>query len=159
MAFLGVTALTQHRATHRQHSGVVRAMWVVTVATILRHRRMFPKIRTALLSMAIKTGLVERYLGELPFAARTVCAMTAAAVHLALPDRVGIWFEHLRALLLVAVEANLRLCRRHQDGIGRGVTRMAIGTSDVIHIVIVAMPAEAGVTFVATKARTILVVD
>ncbi len=133
-------------------------MWVMAVATILGHRCMLPKIRTALLGVAVKTGLVESHLGELPFARCAMCAMAATAVHFALPNRVGIRFEYLRALLLVAIEANLRLRRRHQDGIGRSVTGMAIGAGDVIHIMIIAMPAEAGVTVVATDARTILVV-
>jgi len=113
MAFLRVTTLAQHRAAHRQHAGIIRAMRVVAVATILGHRGMFPKIRSAFLRVAVEAGLIERHLGKLPFTRCAMSAMAAAAVHLALPDGVRIRFERLRALLLVAFEAHLGLRRRH----------------------------------------------
>ena len=134
-------------------------MRVVTVAAVLGNRSMFPKIRAALLGVAIKAGLIERHLGKLPFARRAVSAMTAAAVHLALPDRVRIRLERLCALLLVAFEAHFGLCRCHQHRIGRSVTRMAIGTRNVIHVVVVAMPAEARIRCMTIEAKAILHVD
>ena len=74
---------------------------------------------------------------------RAVSAVAAAAVHLALPDRMRIRLHRLRSLLLVAVEAHFRLCRCHQHRIRGGVTGMAIGAGNVIHVVVVAVPAEA----------------
>ena len=88
-------------------------MRVVAVATILGCRGMFPKIRSALFGVAIEACLVQRLLSKLQFTGFTVCAVAAAAVHLALPDRVRIWLERLCALLLVAFEAHFGLRRRH----------------------------------------------
>jgi hypothetical protein len=120
---------------------------------------MFPEIRAALLGVAIETGLIESYLGKLPFARCAVSAMTAAAVHLALPDRVRIRLESLCALLLVAFEAHFGLCRCHQDRIGRSVTRMAIGAGDVIHVVVVAVPAKTRIGCMTIQAKAILHID
>jgi hypothetical protein len=120
---------------------------------------MFPKVRAALLGVAIKAGLIERHLGKLPFARCAVSAMTAAAVHFALPDRVGIRFERLRALLLVAFEAHFGLCRCHQHRILGSVTRMAIGAGDVIHVVVVAVPAKTRIGCMTIQTKAILHVD
>lgn len=102
-------------------------MWIVTVAAVLGDRRMFPKIRAAFLGMAIKAGLVKRLLGKLPLARLAMGAVAAAAIHLALPNRVSIGLQCLRTLLLVAIEAHFRLRRGHQDRVRRSVTRMAVG--------------------------------
>jgi hypothetical protein len=120
---------------------------------------MLPEIRTAFLGVAIKAGLIESHLGKLPFARRAVSAMTTAAIHLALPDRVGIRLERLRSLLLVAFEAHFGLCRCHQDRIGRSMTRMAVGAGDVIHIMIIAVPAKARIGCMTIQAKAILNID
>jgi hypothetical protein len=85
--------------------------------------------------------------------------MAAAAVHLALPDRVRIRLERLCALLLMAFEAYFGLRRRHQHRILRSVTRMAIGTRNVIHVVVVAMPAKTRIGCMTIQAKAILYID
>ena len=92
MARLRVTALTQHRATHREHAWVIGAVRVVAITAILGDRRVFPKIRSALLGVTIKAGVIKRLLRKLKFACCTVSAMAAAAVHFALADWMRVRF-------------------------------------------------------------------
>ena len=134
-------------------------MRVVTITTVLGNWRMLPQVRATLLGVAVEAGLVERLLGKLPLARCAMSTVAAAAVHLALPDRVRIRLESLCALLLVAFEAHVGLRRRHQNGIAGGVARMAIGARYVIHIVVVAVPAEACIGCMTIQAQAILHVD
>ena len=134
-------------------------MRVVTVATVLGYRSVLPKIRSAFLRVAIEAGLIERHLGELPFARCAMSAVASAAVHLALTDRVRIRLERLRALLLMAIEAHFGLRRCHQHGIAGGVARMAVGARDVVHVVVVAVPAKSGIGLMAIHAEVVLYVD
>jgi len=134
-------------------------MRVVAVATVLGYRSVLPKIRAAFLRVAIEAGLVERHLGELPFARCAVSAMAAAAVHLALPNRVRIRLERLCALLLMAIEAYFRLRCRRQDRVARGMTRVAVCTRNVIHVVVVAMPAKTRIGCMTIQAKAVLHID
>ena len=111
------------------------------------------------LLVAVEAGLVQGLLGELPVARRTVRVMAAAAVHLALPHRVGVRFEHLRALLLVAVEADRGLGRRHQDRVALDMTVVAVGTRNGVLVVRAAVPAKADVALVTVQAIRVLLRD
>jgi hypothetical protein len=134
-------------------------MRVMAIAAIFGDRSMLPKIRAALFGVAIEAGLIERYLGKLPLARCAMSAMAAAAIHLALPNRVRIRLECLCALLLMAFEAHFGLRRGHQYGIAGGVARMAIGTCNVIHVVIVTVPAKARIGCMTIQAQAILHID
>lgn len=105
-----MTALAQHRAAHGQHAWMVGAVWVVTIAAVFSDRRVLPKIRSAFLGMAIEAGIVQRLLGKLQVTGRTMCAVAAAAIHFSLAYRMRIGLQRLSSLLLVAIEANFRLC-------------------------------------------------
>ena len=134
-------------------------MRVVAVAAILGNRCMLPKVRATLFGMAVEACLVQSLLSKLPFTGFTVCAVATTAVHLALPDRMRIRLERLRALLLVAFEAHFGLCRCHQYRILGGVTRMAIGACNIIHVVVVAMPAKTRIGCMTIQAKAVLHID
>ena len=106
-----MAALAEHWCAHRQHAGMIRAVRLVTRAAILRDRGVLPEIRPTLFSVAVEASLVERLLRELPLARVTVCTVAVAAAHLALADRMRIRFQHRGTLLLVTIEADLRLRR------------------------------------------------
>ena len=65
-------------------------MWVVAIATIFGDRRVFPKVRSAFLGVAIEARIVERLLYELQIVRCTMRAMTAAAVHFSLSNRMRV---------------------------------------------------------------------
>ena len=67
---------------------MVRTVRIMAAAAILGDRCVFPKVRPALLGMAAEAGVIERLPRQLPVAGFTVSAVTAAAIHLALPDRM-----------------------------------------------------------------------
>lgn len=82
--------------------------------------------------------------------------MATAAIHLALAQRVRIGLQRLRAFVLVAFEADLRLgCRRHYR-IARCMTNVAIGAGDVIAVMATRMPGDTFVTGVTVHAQRIL---
>ena len=65
-------------------------MRIVTIATIFRDRRVFPKIRSTLLGVTAEAGVVQRLLHELQVIGLAVIAVTAAAIHLALANGMGV---------------------------------------------------------------------
>ena len=62
-------------------------------------------------------------------------------------------------VLLMAFEADLRLCRRHQNRVARCVAGVTVGARYVIHIVVIAVPAEAGIRLMTTQAGAVLNVN
>jgi len=154
-----MAALAEHRAAHCEHARVIRTMWVVAVAAIFDDRCMLPKVGAALFGVTVEAGIVKCLTCELPFACRAMIAVASAAVHLALSNRMRIGFQRLRALLLMALETNVRLRRRHQYGVARSMAGMAVGAREFVHVVLIAVPAEAGVRLVTTEAQAILYID
>jgi len=59
----------------------------------------------------------------------------------------------------MAFEADLRLRRSHQDRVARCVAGVTVGARYFIHIVVIAMPAEAGVRRMTIQARAVLNLD
>ena len=127
---LRVTILTKCRGAHCQHSRMTGTVWVVAIATVFRCRGVLPQKRTAHLGMALEAGGCCCRPGEQPVGRVAMCIMAPAAVHLAVAQRVRIRFHGLRALLLMTVEADLRLCCRGKNRITFNVARVAIRTSD-----------------------------
>jgi hypothetical protein len=85
-----VTALTQHWSAHGEHAGMIGTVWVVTIAAIFGDWCVLPEIRPAFLSMTAKTRVIKRLLCELQLVGRTVIVVAAAAIHLALSNRMRI---------------------------------------------------------------------
>jgi len=138
---------------------MIRTVGVVAIAAIFYDRRMLPKVGAALFGMTVEAGIVERLTRELPFACLAVSAMASAAVHLALSNRMRMGLERLRALLPMTFEAYVCLCRCHQHRIACRMTRMAVRTRDIVHVVVITVPAEAGVRLVTIQAQAILYID
>ena len=134
-------------------------MRVMAVAAVFCNRRMLPQVRATLLGMAIKTGLVQRLPGELPLACLSVRAVATAAVHLALPYRVCERLQHLRALLLVAIEADFRLCSGLQHLVHRRMAVMAVDAGYLVDRVAAGVPAGADTAVVAVEALPVLCLD
>lgn len=86
-------------------------------------------------------------------------AVTATAIHLALTNRVGVGFQGLGSLLLVAVETHFRLRRGGQHWIVCRMAGVAICARDLIDVVVVAVPAESCIGCMAIHALSILGVD
>ncbi len=152
-----MAALAQHRAARRQHARMVGAVRIMTSAAVLGDRRVFPQVGAALFGVAAEAGVVQRLPGELPLAGFTMRAVTPVAGHLALANRVRVGLHGLRALLLMAVEAHLRLRRGCKHGVCSGVSCMAIRTGEIIRVVIIAVPTESRIAIVAGQAHTVAV--
>ena len=120
---------------------------------------MLLKVRAAFVSMTVEAGMGECLTCELPLACLAVSAVASAAVHLALSNRVRIGLERLRALLPMTFEAYVCLCRCHQHRVTCRMTRMAVRTRDVVHVVVITVPAEARVRLVTIQAQAILYFD
>ena len=84
-------------------------MWVMAVATIFADRRMFPKIRSALLRMAAVASVIRGLPHKLTITSFSVRAVTTAAAHLAVENRVRVWLHRLRTLLLMTIKTHLGL--------------------------------------------------
>lgn len=159
MRILRVTTLTKRRGAHAEHSGIVRAVWVVAVAAVLGDRRVFPQVGATCFRMAVVAGVVGRRPGEQAVSRLAVCVVTTAAIHLALPDRMRIRFHRLRALLLMAVETHVGLRRRGQHWIAFNVAGVAISTGDGVGIMSAAVPGKARLRQVAIHAVGVLFGD
>ena len=153
---LRVAALTQRRCSHAQHSRVIRSVWIVAVAAILGHRRVFPKVGATGFGVAVIAGVVGRRPREQSIGRVAVRIVAAAAVHLSLPHRVCIRLHGLRALLLVAVETDLGLRCRTQYRVAFDVTIVAVGAGDSVVVVSAAVPGETGIGQMAVDAVGVL---
>ena len=120
---------------------------------------MLPKIRATFFCVAVKASVIQRLLYELQIVGCAMIAVTAAAVHFALAYGVCVRLQRLCSLLLVAVETDLRLCRSHENRILRRMARMAIGAGNFVDVVVVAVPAKAGICCVTIHAESVLGVD
>ena len=107
---LRMTALAEQGCPHAEHCRLIRAMRVMAITTVFRNGCVLPKVRSALLRVARKTGLVGGLLDEQQVAVFAVRAVAVATAHLVLTNRVCIRLHRLCALLLMAVEANLGFC-------------------------------------------------
>jgi hypothetical protein len=128
----------------------------MAIATILCDRCVFPKIGSTFFGMTVEAGVVQRLLHELKLIGLTMIAVAAAAIHLALPNRVGVGLQRLRPLLLVAIETNFRLRGSRHNRILSRVARVAIRAGYFVDVMIVAVPAKARVRCVAIHAEAIL---
>ena len=153
---LRVAALAKQGHATGQHTWVIRAVWCVTKGTVLGDRRMFPNIRPAFFGVTLKTGVVERLTDQLSIGSSSMRAVTAAAVHLSFEERVRKRFQCFAALQLMAVEADIRLCRGLHHGISRRMADVAIGAGNLVVVMWPAVPAEAGGCIVATETDSIL---
>ena len=131
-------------------------MRIVTIATIFRDRRVFPKIRSTLLGMTAEARVIQRLLNELQIIGLAVIAVTAAAIHFALTNWVGVRFQRLSTLLLMAVKAHLRLCCCNQNRILSRVARMAIRAGNLVDVMVITVPAKSRVRGMAVHTQAVL---
>ena len=131
-------------------------MWVMAVATIFADRRMFPEIRSTLLRMATVASVIRGLPHKLTIAGCSVRAVTAAAAHFAVENRVRIWLHCLRTLLLMTIKTHLGLGRRHQYRVFCGVARVTARTGNLLHIVFTAMPGNSQIILVTISAVAVL---
>ncbi len=121
---------------------MIGAVRIVAIAAILGDRRVFPKIRATFFCMTVEAGVVKCLLDKLQIARCAMSAVAAAAIHLALADWMRVRLQRLRSLLLVAIETNLGLRRRHQDRVLSRMARVAIRARNFVDVMVVAVPAE-----------------
>ena len=159
MAILGMTALAEHRCAHGQHARVVRAVRVVAIATVLCDRRVLPQVRPACLRVAFETGTVDGRPGEQAFRGFAVRTMAARAVHLALPHTVCVRLHRLRALLLMAVKADVCLGCGGEYRVAFSVQAVAVRAGDGVVVMRTAVPGKSRVAEVTTHAVRVLVGD
>jgi len=157
MTGLGMAALAKHGCPHAQHARQIRPMRVMAVIAVFRHRRVFPKERAPEFGVALVTGTVRCHSTERIFRATAVWVVAARTLHFVLANGMRIGFHRLGSLLLVAIEADIRLGRCRQNRIALDVQGMAIGASDCIVVVRTAVPGEAGIAEVALDAILVLV--
>ena len=155
MARVGVALLAEERHRGRLQLEVVRAVRRVAVEAVLAHRRVLPEERAALLGVALVAELVDRAGDQVGLGQRAVRVVAGQAVHLALAHGVVRGLLHLRAHVLVALEAGLGLHRGadHRIGRGRGVDLVAVQAADALALVRTAHPVRLrGVVAVAGQA-------
>lgn len=138
---------------------MIRSVRIMAGYTVLRYRRVLPQEGAAKFCMAVITGVIDRLAGQQQLGSFTVRVVAATAIHLALPDWVGIRLHGLRSLLLVAVETDFRLAAGGQYRIAFGVACVAIGTGDRIVIMRAAVPGKAGIVLVTIRTVRILLGD
>ena len=124
--------------------------------TVLGDWRMLPEVRAAFFGMTLVTGIVQCLTNQLGLGSRPMRAVTASAIHLAFEKRVRKGFQCFAALQLMAVIADGGLCRGLHHGIAWRMADVAIGAGNFVVVVWPAVPAEADVRIVATKAHVIL---
>src|SRR5450759_4027573 len=95
----------QARSRDLEKVFVHRAMRIVAVQAVLAHRRVFEQERSALLGMALVAIVVDRIRPQQPFGEGSVRIMTIRAHHFAFTQRHMGRTGHLRAPILVALEA------------------------------------------------------
>src|SRR5665213_358895 len=123
-----VAVLAKHWCTNRQQRRRIRTVRRVAVGAVVSHRSVLTQERTALLCVARIAGLVHRLFHQQLRSRRSVWVVTVRTAHLALENRMPRETMHLRALVLVATEANLRL-RQLVHHLLVGIVRLvAIGT-------------------------------
>src|SRR4029079_5080936 len=118
----------------------------MAIRAIVRHRRVLPQIRTALFRVAGKAGVVDRVLDEQFRTRRAALMVTLRTCHLPRvgQPRGGEWMSgdatHLRALRLVAPEADIGLCRLAQHLLVRRVNVVTIRARHATTLVLTAGP-------------------
>ena len=108
----GVALSAQPRPRQLQRVFIRRAMGIVAVQTVLAHRRVLEQERSAFLRMALVAIVVDRVLAQQRFGEAAMRVMTVRAGDLAFAQRHVRRTEHLRALVLVTLEAGVGLERR-----------------------------------------------
>ncbi len=156
---LRVAALTKQGGTTRQHARVIRTMWCMAKGAVLGSRGVLPNIGSAFLGVTLKTRIVDRLTDQLSIGGSSMRAVTAAAIHLSFKKRVRKCFQCFAALQLMAVEADIRLCRGMHHGISPRMDDVTVGAGDLIVIVGSAVPAETDVGIVAIEAVIVLYAD
>ena len=131
----------------------------MAVGAAFRNRRVFPKVGPALFRMAGEAGVVQCLAHELPVRRLTVRAVATTAIHFSLLDRMRVRFKGLAALLLVAIETNVRLGRGKHHRVFCRVDGMAVGAGHVVVVMAAAVPAEPGICLVAVHAESVLLRD
>src|ERR1700722_7649512 len=101
-----VTLEAQSRAREFQRGLVDGAVRIMAVQTILAHRRMLEQERSALFGMAFVTIVVDRIFLEQRFGGAAVRIVAIRTRDLALAQRHVRRTEHLRAPILVTLEAS-----------------------------------------------------
>ena len=76
---------------------VVRAMRRMAISAVFLYRRVFPQVWTANFCMAVVTGVVQSLPHQQQVRRFAVRVVTAAAVHLALANRMGVRLHRLCA--------------------------------------------------------------
>ena len=104
-----MTLVAQERRTRFQQRRDIRAMRGMTVGAILVNRLVFPQKRTALLGVTGEAGFGDGGLLDQLRSARSVRIVAVGAGHLADVEGVRRNLLGLRALLLMAGVADLRL--------------------------------------------------
>src|SRR5208282_4038569 len=137
---LRVTLLTQQRRSAQEQGWIDRAMRRMTIAAILRDRRVLPQERTALFRVAGIASLVQRRTRQQRRIQRVVGSMAGGAGHVAVAHRMGREFLEVGAYLLMALVTNHRLFSDHGDRIVLGMQPMTADASDILALVHAALP-------------------
>lgn len=156
VAVLRMAALAQRWGAHTQHARVIRAVRIVTITTVFGDRRVLPKVGPARFRVTVVASVIERRAGQHSIRRVAMRAMTAAAIHFAVSYGMGIRLHRLRALLLVAIEADFRLCCRAEYRVPLDVAVVTVRAGNRVHVMFAAVPGRTGIAQVAVHAVGIL---
>ena len=106
--------------------------------------------------MTLVTRIVDRLTNQLSIGSSPMRAVTAAAVHLSLEERVRKGFQRFATLQLMAVITDFGLRRGLHHGIAWRMADVAIGAGNFVVVMWSAVPTEANICIVATQAHVIL---
>jgi hypothetical protein len=159
MSALRVTTLAKEWGALREHPRMVRSMRVVARCAIFSHRRMLPQVRTALLRVALKAGIVHGLPRQLQFRCSAMRAVTTGAGHLAFTQWMRIRFQRVAFAECMTVIAffGLRRCPEHRV-IG-SVNLMTAGAADFVVVMRATVPRESDISFMASETHTVLRLD
>ncbi len=147
-----VTLLAHERRPGKQQRRNVGTVRRMAIRTAFYRGTMLEQEGAALLCMAHPAGFVDGVFHQQFGAGRTVGIVAIGTDDLACSDRVRRNLVAVRALLLMASEANLCLGLFIPNLVGRLVKLVAVGTTDTINLVLTAVPIHALPSLVAGKA-------
>jgi len=156
---LRVALLTEEWLPLGKESRIAASVRLVADRAILRNRRVFPEIGTALLGVAGEAGVVEGAADECVIGDGAVRVVAVAAGHAILAHRVRIRQEALCPLPRMAAHAGFRLCRLGQHGVVRRVNLVTTHTRHAFALVRAAWPPVMYVVAVTAETCAVLLLD
>lgn len=148
--------LAQPRGALFQQGRVVGTVRCMAIGAIIKHGRMLPEERAALLGMAGIASFIGGIFNQQFWPGRTVGIVTFRTGSLANQDGVSREQMDFRPLRLMASEADIRLADSLQHLVFGHMGSMAVAARHALHLVLAAAPMGAQAALMTSDAFLIL---